>query len=116
MKNNDKINRHEILKIFRKYRHLTQQQIADNAKINYRQYQKFESGERNIMNASFELVCRVLDVLDIGIKKFYKGGYAYLLDENIKNDINKIKEAIIKEEFVVTASYVIPTKKNKKTK
>jgi len=116
MKNNDNINRHEILKIFRKYRQLTQQQVADMAKINYRQYQKFESGERDIMNATFELVCRVLDVLDISINKFYKGGYAYLLNENIKNDMNKIKEAILKEEFVVTATYIIPTKRKKKAK
>ena len=51
MKNNDNTNRNKILKIFRKYKQLTQQQVADKANINYRQYQKCESGERDVMNA-----------------------------------------------------------------
>lgn len=55
---------------------LTQQQVADKAKINYRQYQKFESGERNIMTASFQLTCRVIKALDMDIEKFYNGDYA----------------------------------------
>lgn len=109
MKDIDNINRHDVLKIFRKYKQLTQKQVADKAKVSYSQYQKFESGERNIMNGRFYLVCRILKVLDININKFYKGGYTYLLDENIKNDMNKIKEAILKEEYEVIASYEIPT-------
>ena len=56
---------------------LTQQQVADKAKINYRQYQKFESGERNIMTASFQLTCRVLKALDMNIEKFYNGEYTF---------------------------------------
>lgn len=54
---------------------LTQQQVADKAKINYRQYQKFESGERNIMTASFQLTCRVIKALNMNIEKFYNGDY-----------------------------------------
>ena len=54
---------------------LTQQQVADKAKINYRQYQKFESGERNIMTASFQLTCRVIKALNMDIEKFYNGDY-----------------------------------------
>ena len=83
MKNNDNTNRNKILKIFRKYKQLTQQQVADKANINYRQYQKFESGERDVMNGSFKLVCRLLNALEIYIYKFYQGNYDYLLDENI---------------------------------
>ncbi len=83
MKNNDNTNRNKILKIFRKYKQLTQQQVADKANINYRQYQKFESGERDVMNGSFKLVCRLLNALEIDINKFYQGNYDYLLDENI---------------------------------
>lgn len=83
MKNNDNTNRNKILKIFRKYKQLTQQQVADKANINYRQYQKFESGERDVMNGSFILVCRLLNALEIDINKFYQGNYDYLLDENI---------------------------------
>ena len=83
MKNNDNTNRNKILKIFRKYKQLTQQQVADKANINYRQYQKFESGERDVMNGSFKLVCRLLNALEIDINKFYQVNYDYLLDENI---------------------------------
>ena len=54
---------------------LTQQQVADKVKINYRQYQKFESGERNIMTASFQLTCRVIKALNMDIKKYYNGDY-----------------------------------------
>ena len=54
---------------------LTQQQVADKVKINYRQYQKFESGERNIMTASFQLTCRVIKALNMDIEKFYNGDY-----------------------------------------
>ena len=56
---------------------LTQQQVAEKSKINYRQYQKFESGERNIMTASFQLTCRVLKALDMDIEKFYNGDYVF---------------------------------------
>ncbi len=83
MKNNDNTNRNKILKIFRTCKQLTQQQVADKANINYRQYQKFESGERDVMNGSFKLVCRLLNALEIDINKFYQGNYDYLLDENI---------------------------------
>ena len=54
---------------------LTQQQVADKVKINYRQYQKFESGERNIMTASFQLTCRVIKALNMDIEKFYNRDY-----------------------------------------
>lgn len=55
---------------------LTQQQVADLAKVSYCQYQRFESGERNIMTASFQIACRVIKVLNMDIGKFYNGDYA----------------------------------------
>ena len=55
---------------------LTQQQVADLAKVSYCQYQRFESGERNIMTASFQIACRVIKALNMDIDKFYNGDYA----------------------------------------
>ena len=49
-----------ILREQRVVQNLTQQQVADKAKITVQQYQKFESNERNIKTASFQLACRVL--------------------------------------------------------
>ena len=37
---------------------LTQQQVAYKAKIHLRQYQRFETGERNLSSASFTIACR----------------------------------------------------------
>ena len=42
---------------------LTQQEVADRAKITLRQYQRLESGERNILTSSFGLACRVIELL-----------------------------------------------------
>lgn len=43
---------------------LTQQEVANRAKITLRQYQRLESGERNILTSSFGLACRVIEALD----------------------------------------------------
>ncbi len=56
---------------------LTQQQIADKAKIVLQQYQKIESGERSIMNCSFEIACRVIEALGMSISDFYHGKYVF---------------------------------------
>ena len=79
---------------------LTQQEVADRAKITLRQYQRLESGERNILTSSFGLACRVIEALDMqafrgGIKEF--GGrkvvklldYAPGLDGLPKSDVLK---------------------------
>ena len=50
---------------------LTQQQVADRAGIKLQQYQKFESGERSILTASFVIACKVLNALKINIEDFY---------------------------------------------
>ena len=61
---------------------LTQQEIADRAKITLRQYQRLESGERSILTCSFGLACRVIEALDMDVSKFYHGDYC--LEEEVK--------------------------------
>ena len=56
---------------------LTQQQVADKAKIALSSYQKFESGERNIRTASFDLACRVITALGMDPTAFYEGEYVF---------------------------------------
>lgn len=69
-----------ILSEKRQILRLTQQEVADRAKITLRQYQRLESGERNIMTSSFRLACRVIEALDMDVSKFYHGDY-YLGEE-----------------------------------
>ena len=54
---------------------LTQKQVAERSGIPYQSYQKFESGERNIMTCSFQIACRVVEALQMDITKFYYGEY-----------------------------------------
>ena len=61
---------------------LTQQEIADRAKITLRQYQRLESGERSILTCSFGVACRVIEALDMDVSKFYHGDY--YLEEEVK--------------------------------
>ena len=61
---------------------MTQQEVADQANITLRQYQRLESGERNILTCSFGLACRVIEALDMDVSKFYHGDYC--LEEEVK--------------------------------
>ena len=54
---------------------LKEKRVADKAKITLQQYQKFESGARNIMTSSFQLACRVIEALGMNISDFYHGEY-----------------------------------------
>lgn len=56
---------------------MTQQQTADKAGVILQQYQKFESGERSIMNCSFSIACRVIEALGMDITDFYHGKYVF---------------------------------------
>jgi transcriptional regulator with XRE-family HTH domain len=56
---------------------LTQKQVAEKAKIPLQSYQRFESGERNIKTASFQMACRVLEALEMDIAAFYHGEYCF---------------------------------------
>ena len=54
---------------------LTQKQVAEKAKIPLQSYQRFESGDRNIKTASFQVACRVIEALEMSISDFYHGEY-----------------------------------------
>ena len=64
-----------LLKEQRLVNGLTQQQVANKAGILIQHYQKFESGERNLRTASFDVACRVLEALDLDIVKFFHKEY-----------------------------------------
>ncbi len=56
---------------------MTQQEVAEKAKISLSSYQKFESGVRDIRNSSFEVACRVVTALGMDPTSFYKGEYVF---------------------------------------
>ena len=70
----------DILKDFRDKLKLTQQQVADKAGIQLRQYQRFESGERQLSSSSFRIACAVIEALELDISKFIHGKYC-IVDE-----------------------------------
>lgn len=82
-------DRQKILEPLRKRLGLTQQQVADKAKVALIQYQRFEYGSRSIQTASFDIVCRILSAFDnpMIISKFYIGEYDWLLKEKSGKDI-----------------------------
>ena len=55
---------------------LTQKDVAIRAGITTAQYQKFESGTRNIRKASFDIACSVLQALEMDISSFFENKYA----------------------------------------
>lgn len=61
---------HHILKNRREELGLTQQQVADLAKIQLRQYQRLESGERSIYSASFRIAVSVCRALQLDPQRF----------------------------------------------
>jgi len=65
----------DILKDTRAKLGMTQQQVADKAEIQLRQYQRFESGERNLSSSSFNIACKVLTALELDITNYWKSGY-----------------------------------------
>ena len=61
--------------------------MMNRANITLRQYQRLESGERNILTSSFGLACRVIEALDMDVSKFYHGDY--YLEEELKTTRGK---------------------------
>lgn len=61
---------HQILKNQRENLGLTQQQVADRAKIQLRQYQRLESGERSIYGSSFRIAISVCKALNLDPQRF----------------------------------------------
>ena len=66
---------HSVLYEQRIVHGMTQKQVAEKAEITLQQYQKFESGARNIMTCSFRIACRVIEALGMNISDFYHGEY-----------------------------------------
>ena len=62
-------------------------EILYRANITLRQYQRLESGERNILTSSFGLACRIIEALDMDVSKFYHGDY--YLEEEMKTTRGK---------------------------
>lgn len=56
---------------------LTQQAVADRAKIPIQSYQQFESGKRKIRRASFDIACRVIEALEMTPTDFFHGNYTF---------------------------------------
>jgi len=56
---------------------MTQKQVAEKAEIPLVSYQRFESGERNIRTASFQLACRVIEALEMNVSDFYHNEYIF---------------------------------------
>ncbi|MBR1618357.1 helix-turn-helix transcriptional regulator [bacterium] len=60
-----------ILRKKRELLGLTQKQVADRANVKIVQYQRFEMGMRNIMSASFQIACRIIEALEMDITTFF---------------------------------------------
>lgn len=64
-----------ILKDARQKLGLTQQQVATKARIQLRQYQRFEDGERDLSSAAFYTACSVMEALGLDPSKYFRGDY-----------------------------------------
>ena len=69
---------HETKILFedRKKLGLTQQKVADKAKITIRYYRMYEIGERKLTSASFITASKVLNALELDLTAFARGDYA----------------------------------------
>ena len=56
---------------------LSQEDVAAKAEIKLEQYQKFESGDRNISSSTFRIVHAVLTDLELDTTAFNKGEYVF---------------------------------------
>ena len=64
-----------ILKKHRQKLGLTLQQVADKAGIQIKQYQRFEAGDRELSDAGFITVYKVLKALEMDVEKYASGEY-----------------------------------------
>lgn len=115
---------HSVLQERRLVLELTQKQIAERAKIPLSTYQKFETGERNIRTAAFEVTCRVLTALELDIQGFFHGIYAigeevYIDEEGQKyvrtgrltsEEIDDNEEINVVRVHIADRSLIIPLK------
>lgn len=103
---------------------MTQKQVAEKAGIPLSTYQKFETAERNIRTASFDVTCRVLKALELDIEGFHHGIYAIgeevVIDEEgqkfvrtgrlTSEDIDDNEAINVMRIHVVDRSLIIPLK------
>ena len=54
---------------------LTQQEVADRAAIQIKQYQRFEGGDRELAEANFMTVYKVIRALEMDVEKYAAGEY-----------------------------------------
>ena len=66
---------HFVLKKRRQKLGLTQQEVADRAGIQVKQYQRFEYGDRELNNAGFLTTYKVLSALEMDVAKYAAGEY-----------------------------------------
>lgn len=59
-----------VLENRRKELGMTQQQVADKAKIQLRQYQRFENGERAMASASMRIGVSICHALELDPRRF----------------------------------------------
>jgi len=59
----------------RKLLGLTQKQVAERANVPFQSYQRFESGERKLERASFQIACRIIEALEMNVSDYYHGRY-----------------------------------------
>jgi len=63
----------DVLRDARENLGLSAGQIAKRANVSLRQYQRFESGERNLSASSFMIARRILEALELDVATFGKG-------------------------------------------
>jgi len=83
MREHTQQDENKILLTARKKLGLTQQQVADKARITIRHYQMFESGERKLSTSSFNTAGKVLVALELDLTAFACGEYAELAMDDI---------------------------------
>ena len=88
----DKDEPKNVLREKRLILRMTQKQVADKANISLQQYQKFESGARNIRTCSFQIACRVIEALGMDISDFYHGQYVFGEEIYLENGVLKYKK------------------------
>ena len=68
----------DVLIETRKKLGLTQQQVADKARVAMRHYQMFEGGRRKLSSSSFYTASKILQALKLDVTTFADGGYCLL--------------------------------------
>lgn len=89
----------QILFQRRKELHMTQQQVADKAGVQLRQYQRLESGERDIFSASGNIMLPICKALMLDPYLFAGSG----------NDLPEIKQIVLPPIETQGLSYAIPS-------